>query len=151
MCAFGVMHGRFLREFVASRCKRERRWQRMLAFRSHWDSDYLNVENSDRKVQNVATDSTVVRFRPLADSLEAVEVQNLVTQVPCGSLEAEAEDWLPNREWAQVDSSIDYQSPGIKRYERSRYASYCSPNSSSSIRSSGPSRNKIMKIGRAHV
>ena len=37
-----------------------------------------------------------------------------------------------------------YQSPGIKRYERSRYASYCSPNSSSNIRSSGPIRKAMM-------
>jgi hypothetical protein len=65
MCAFGVMHGRFLREFVASRCKHERRWQRMLAFRRHRDSDYLNVENSDRKVQNVATDSRDHNFEIL--------------------------------------------------------------------------------------
>ena len=55
--AFGVMHGRFLREFISSRCKRERRRQRMPAFRRHKDSDFLNVENSDRKVQNVVTDS----------------------------------------------------------------------------------------------
>ncbi len=58
MCEVGVMQGRFLHEFVSSRGKHEPSRQRLSAFRHHKDSDCLSVENSDRELQNVVTDST---------------------------------------------------------------------------------------------
>ena len=50
---------------------------------------------------------------------------------------------VPVARRGRYEQTVGYQSPGIKRYERLRYSSYSSPNSSSSIRSSGPTRNAM--------